>query len=112
MENITDALGRTVPRRLASVFEGRLKLNRWANQIALMRQELMRMSQEPWARDVDLRAVNRLLDAARIKVMHGAPHVPCNCPNQTTDCPYCGGSRWTSIVRCLKAEPPPASSES
>jgi hypothetical protein len=112
MERITDVLGRTVPRRLESIFAGRAKLLKWADQLDRLRQELARMSQEPYCRDVDLRGVYDLLETARVKVLHGSPHVPCNCPNQFTDCPYCAGSHWTSITRCLTAKPLPDSSES
>lgn len=101
-----------MPRRLADIFAGRAKLIKWVDQLDLLRQELARMSQEPYCRDVDLRGVYNLLESARVKVLHGAPHVPCNCPNQIKDCPYCAGSHWVSIARCLKPTPPPESAES
>ena len=95
-----DGSNREVPRRLASVFAGRQPLERLCGKVDEIRAELGWLREEEFCRDIDVTEVQRLLDAARVKIRQGMPFAKCDCPSRDLDCPKCGGERWVSGVAC------------
>ncbi len=95
-----DVYNRDVPRRLAGVFAGRQPLERLCGRIDEIRAELGSLGEEEFCRDIDVTQVQRLLETARVKLLHGMPFARCDCPNRENDCPKCGGGRWVSVVAC------------
>ncbi len=95
-----DGNNREVPRRLTEVFAGRQPLERLCGKIDEIRSALGDLREEPFCRDIDVSQVQRLLETARVKILHGMPFAKCDCPNGELDCPKCGGTRWISLVAC------------
>lgn len=99
-----DAYGGFVPKRLEHIFRGRYRLWNWCERLDIVQAELMQMLPEPFTADLseeDVLEIRRLLQAARTKVMHASPFMPCDCPASELDCPKCNGKRWISAIKYL-----------
>lgn len=75
-------------------------MERLCRRIDEVRAELGSLREEVWCRDIDVSAVQRLLETARVRLVQGMPFAHCDCPSRETDCPKCDGSRWVSVVAC------------
>ena len=89
--------GKRVHKWLFSAFQGRHKLLDWRDRLRCVQQELRGVVEgQEWAREIDVGAINRLLDAAVAEVMDGLPYAECDCPASEKNCPKCKGRRWVT----------------
>lgn len=105
--DIRDGLHRKVPERFKLIFNGRAKMVHWASTLGAASTRLGNMAREPWCKNLDVMAVQKVLDSVRSAVIRAAPYVPCNCPPHEHDCDRCDGERWLTIDQSHGTSSPP-----
>ncbi len=103
-----DGLGKPAPVYLADVFVGRSLLHGIAAEIEHLANDVARMQDEGYAREVNGTQVRELLGLAAGLLRLDAPLTACDCTADELDCPRCQGTRWITSREYRKTlEPTP-----